>query len=474
MRPIMRSPRRAVSGLFSGLFEVLLGTAAFFLAGWIRSRMPLEADRAFSIDTHLWLLPVAAGARILALSRWGFHRAGRTGAASAELVRVLQVVALGAAAIVAATVLRKFDPSRGFLGLYAGLDVLLLAGYRLFALSTARHQRKRGYDRAYVIIAGTGRGARRHAAALREHPEWGLEVKGFLSEAPKLALEEVAGAKVLGNLDDLPGLLQKEVVDEVHFAVSRRTLERLDAALAACDEVGVTVRVGLGLLGRLNARPGLETLEGLPMLTLASAPRDEAALAAKRALDVLASATALLLLSPLLLVTALVVKLTSAGPAIFRQKRSGMNGRIFTLYKFRTMVADAEARKAELESRNEMDGPVFKIKADPRITGPGRILRKLSIDELPQLWNVLRGDMSLVGPRPALPAEVEKYERWQRRRLSMRPGITCIWQVSGRNTVDFKRWMEMDLEYIDSWSLGLDLKLLLKTIPAVLFSRGAS
>jgi len=172
---------------------------------------------------------------------------------------------------------------------------------------------------------------------------------------------------------------------------------------------------------------------------------------------------------------ALAIKITSpGGPIIFRQKRSGMNGRVFTLYKFRTMVPNAEALKASLEAKNEMDGPVFKIRNDPRVTRVGRILRKLSIDELPQLWNVLRGDMSIVGPRPPIPAEVERYERWQRRRLSMRPGITCIWQVSGRNNVDFKRWMEMDLEYIDNWSLALDFKILLKTIPAVLSSRGAS
>jgi exopolysaccharide biosynthesis polyprenyl glycosylphosphotransferase len=387
---------------------------------------------------------------------------------------VTQAVAAVAVVAAAAVVVRKFDPSRGFLALFGGGLWLLLALSRLAALSTARHQRKRGMDRAYVLVAGTGAAARRHAAALRAHPEWGLEVKGLVAERPGLKVDELAGFKVLGSLDDLPGLLAREVVDEVHFAVSRRTLERLDSALAACDETGVTARVGLGVLGRLNSRPSLELIDGAPLLTLSSAPRDEAALAVKRAMDVVLSSLALLALSPVLLLAALAVKLTSAGPVIFRQQRSGMNGRVFTLYKFRTMVQNAEALKASLEAKNEMDGPVFKIKADPRITPVGRLLRKTSIDEFPQFWNVLRGDMSIVGPRPPLPAEVAKYERWQRRRLSMRPGITCIWQVSGRNTVDFRRWMEMDLEYIDEWSLGLDLKLMVKTVPAVLFSRGAS
>ena len=159
---------------------------------------------------------------------------------------------------------------------------------------------------------------------------------------------------------------------------------------------------------------------------------------------------------------------------MFRQQRCGLNGRLFTLYKFRTMVADAEARRSEVEHLNEMDGPVFKARDDPRITSFGRVLRRLSLDELPQLWNVVRSDMSLVGPRPPIPSEVQNYERWQKRRLSMKPGITCLWQISGRNELDFERWMELDLEYIDSWSLGLDLGILLKTIPVVVIGRGAS
>jgi len=194
----------------------------------------------------------------------------------------------------------------------------------------------------------------------------------------------------------------------------------------------------------------------------------------KRLLDVVGASLILLVISPLLLVVALLVKLTSRGPAVFRQERAGMNGRVFTLYKFRTMVQGAEMDRAKLESKNEMDGPVFKIKEDPRITGVGKFLRKTSIDELPQLWNVVKGDMSLVGPRPLPTYEVEKFEPWQRRRMSMRPGITCLWQVSGRNKVTtFVEWMRLDLEYVDRWSLGLDLKILLRTIPAVLGGRGA-
>ncbi len=470
----MINRRRRLSALARTFFELALTAGAFFLAGWIRSASWIEPGKIFSLPEHLWLLAVVAPAWIPLLWLWGLHRARRTGGPAAELWNILKVVVTGMLAVVTAIVIRKFDPSRGFLGLFAGLDFALLALFRLAAVSVEHHQRKRGYDRLYVLVAGTGKAARQHLEALRGHPEWGLEVRGVLSEAPGLALDAVAGCPVLGSIADLPDLLRKEVVDEVHFAVSRRTLERLDAAIGACDEMGVTMRVRMGFLDRLNARPRLETVGEKALLTLASAPRDEGALLVKRVFDVGTSALGLVLASPVLALAALAVRLSSPGPVIFRQKRSGMNGRVFTLYKFRTMVRDAEALREGLLSRNEMDGPVFKVKDDPRVTKVGRILRRLSIDELPQLWNVLRGDMSVVGPRPPVPSEVEKYQRWQRRRLSMRPGITCIWQVSGRNEVDFKRWMEMDLEYIDNWSLALDFKILLRTIPAVLSSRGAS
>ncbi|HXG61464.1 MAG TPA: sugar transferase [Planctomycetota bacterium] len=457
--------------------DLALTATAFLAAMWLRSRLHRTFPEPFSWTAHLGLLPIVLAVWAPLLWRWGLHRAQRTDRPGLELWKVFQTVAAGGAVVtlVALVILRRFELSRAFLGLFLSLDFVLLALFRLAAVSVAHHQRKRGYDRIYVLVVGAGKAARRHLERLGAHPEWGVEVRGVLSEGPRLAVEAVGGAPVRGTLADLAEILRREVVDEVHFAVSRRTLERLDEAIRVCDDMGVTVRIVLGLLDRLHSRPALESLEGTPLLTLSSAPRDAGALLVKRVFDVVVSAVALVASSPILLAAALAIKITSPdGPIIFRQKRSGMNGRVFTLYKFRTMVPNAEALKASLEAKNEMDGPVFKIRNDPRVTRVGRILRKLSIDELPQLWNVLRGDMSIVGPRPPIPSEVERYERWQRRRLSMRPGITCIWQVSGRNNVDFKRWMEMDLEYIDNWSLALDFKILLKTIPAVLSSRGAS
>ena len=202
--------------------------------------------------------------------------------------------------------------------------------------------------------------------------------------------------------------------------------------------------------------------------------RTLAARIAKRAVDVVLSVVGLVVLSPVLLALALAVKLTSRGPALFVHRRCGINGRTFPFYKFRTMVKDAEARKRELAHLNEMSGPAFKMKRDPRITAIGRFIRKYSIDELPQLINVLRGDMSIVGPRPPVPDEVSQYEAWQRRRLSVRPGLTCIWQVSGRNQISFEQWMIMDMQYIDNWSLARDFNLIFRTVPVVITGRGAS
>jgi exopolysaccharide biosynthesis polyprenyl glycosylphosphotransferase len=223
----------------------------------------------------------------------------------------------------------------------------------------------------------------------------------------------------------------------------------------------------------LIAKYSLGELEGIPLLSFLTLPKNMAQLFVKQLFDYLGAFFLVLLLSPLFLLIAIMIKISSPGPVIFKQIRCGLNGRKFTFYKFRSMIANAEEIKPNLEELNEATGPVFKIKNDPRVTSIGRFLRKTSIDELPQLFNVLKGDMSLVGPRPPLPSEVEKYEWWQRRRLSMKPGLTCIWQVSGRSKLDFDTWMKMDLEYIDNWSLGLDFKILFKTIPAVLSGKGA-
>ncbi|MDQ6708582.1 MAG: exopolysaccharide biosynthesis polyprenyl glycosylphosphotransferase, partial [Acidobacteriota bacterium] len=239
-----------------------------------------------------------------------------------------------------------------------------------------------------------------------------------------------------------------------------------------CDQEGVKTRVAIDFFPHVHSEVYLERLGTTPLLTFSAAPQDEIRLLAKRATDLVLASAALTLLLPFMGLTALLVRLTSPGPAIFRQERCGLNGRRFVFYKFRSMVMDAEARKAEVVHLSQRD-LATKIPNDPRLTPIGRLLRKFSIDELPQLVNVIRGEMSLVGPRPAVPSEVEQYQLWQRRRLRMRPGLTCLWALNGRDHVDFETWMKMDMQYIDNWSLGLDWKILLGTIPRVLIGKGA-
>ena len=222
------------------------------------------------------------------------------------------------------------------------------------------------------------------------------------------------------------------------------------------------------------AKVHLEDLHGIPLLTFSTVPFNEFLLFIKRTLDILISGAIILSLAPLFMIISLLIKISSPGTVFFKQFRVGRNGRHFTLYKFRSMVFDAEEKKKELENLNEMNGPVFKIKNDPRVTSIGRWLRKTSLDEIPQFWNVFIGEMSLVGPRPPLPEEVTHYKRWQKRKLSMKPGITCLWQISGRNNnSDFDDWMKLDLKYIDNWSLKLDMQIFLRTILVVLWGKGA-
>jgi exopolysaccharide biosynthesis polyprenyl glycosylphosphotransferase len=275
------------------------------------------------------------------------------------------------------------------------------------------------------------------------------------------------------QLSELPDLLKQHVIDEIIFAVDTRRLSDLEEMFLLCDEEGVKTRIAVDFFPHVNSEVYLDRLGSAPLLTFSSTPHDEIRLLIKRLTDIVLAGAALIILTPVMLVVALIIRLTSPGPAIFRQVRCGLNGRRFTFYKFRSMCDNAEELKASLMHLNRKS-TAFKIPNDPRLTPVGRILRKFSIDEWPQLWNVLKGEMSLVGPRPAVPEEVEMYQTWQRRRLRMRPGLTCLWALAGRDRLDFDTWMKMDMQYIDNWSLELDVKILLRTIPRVLTGWGAN
>jgi exopolysaccharide biosynthesis polyprenyl glycosylphosphotransferase len=352
------------------------------------------------------------------------------------------------------------------------LSCLLLLTEKLALRVTSRYVRARGFNYRTVLIVGTNQSAADVAASIDGHRYWGYRVLGYVATG---AVDGVPlRHPVLGQLEDLPGIVEHNVVDDVIFAVNRRDLDRMEDLFLSLQEQGIRTRFALNLFPHTEATVRLEELDGVPLLTFSTTPISLPQLLVKRVLDVAVSALLLLLALPVVVMIALVIKLTSGGAVLFRQTRCGLNGRRFTVYKFRTMVEDAEELRGDLLHLNEMAGPVFKLRSDPRVTAFGRFLRKFSLDELPQLWNVLRGDMSLVGPRPPIPEEVAQYQRWQRRRLAMKPGLTCLWQISGRNDLDFDRWIQLDLEYIDHWSPSLDLKILLKTIPVVLSGKGAS
>ena len=355
-----------------------------------------------------------------------------------------------------------------FLPLVFGL--LLFGRGILYQFMRWRHEK--GWDRKTVLVVGVGQIAGDLIDQVENHPEWGLDVLGFV-EIKNGSNDNLK--PVLGTIEHLCDLLHRHPVDAVIFAVSMHELEFLNEALELCELEGVETHIASDFFRRMIARLEMDDIHGLNVLTLSTTRYKEWHLFVKRIMDILGSSTALIIASPVLTVIVFLIKLTSPGPIFYRWNVLGLNKKPFTGYKFRTMVVNADHIKDQLWNKNEMTGPVFKIKDDPRITPIGRFLRKFSIDEFTQLYSVLKGDMSLVGPRPGGITEVPKYENWHRRKLSVKPGITCLWQVRGRNQItDFNEWVRMDLEYIDNWSLWLDLKILLKTIPVVLCGKGAS
>jgi len=460
--------------------DLVLTTLAFLLAWWLRSHVApriapaLFPTELYPLSRYLGLLPLVLAIWTLLLVTREAYTSRRTVALASEVWQVVRVVGAGTLTLAAAGWLLRLEfVSRPFLILFATLDLIFLLTEKLVLRLGARRLRSRGYNYRTLLIVGINPRAEEVAKIIADHPSWGLELLGFVApngEHP----DQAGGLPVLGAADDLPRILQEEVVDEVIFVLSRRQLEEFEDAFLLCAELGIRARVAL-FFPHMKARVVLEELEGIPLLTFTNTPGAPFPLFLKRLGDIGTSALGMVLTAPLLPFIALSIKLSSPGPVLYSQERCGLNGRRFTLHKFRTMYEGADRRLDEVAHLNEVEGPAFKARRDPRVTPVGRLLRRFSLDELPQLFNVLRSDMSLVGPRPPLPEEVERYERWQRRRLSMKPGLTGLWQVSGRAGLDdFSRWTTLDLAYIDQWSLWLDLKILLKTIPAVLSTRGAS
>jgi len=320
-------------------------------------------------------------------------------------------------------------------------------------------------------VLGTGELAREAVCGTLDSIESDISVIGFL-DYKRTGMWSYRDIPLLGHPEKLKEIISMQQVDYVIVAVELDELPQAKASALLAEQMGVTVVVMSQLFYLKLSRSKTVKVGNIPAVEYSSAPVGKFSLSFKGFSDRIGALVGLILFLPMMIAAAIAIKIESRGPVFFRQTRSGINGKTFKLWKFRTMEIDAEKKKAELLAKNEMSGPVFKITDDPRVTKVGRFLRKYSIDEFPQFMNVLMGDMSLVGPRPPLPAEVAGFEPWQHRKLSVKPGLTCLWQTDGRNSIDFEDWMKMDLKYIDNWSLWEDTKIIARTIPTVLKGSG--
>jgi len=465
---------RKVKAVF-GLIDAVLVAVAFVAA--YQTRIRLNFHKVFYFLFYIDF-PIAALLLVVSILCWlaigywlDIYEKLDSAHARVVLRDTFVQCASGAICLVVAEYLLRLDLSRFFVVIFATYAWMLLCLFRINAARVIGAVR-RGFGTAhFVMVVGSAESARRLGEALERSADYGIRLLGFLAEVPgQVQLSQIYEQY---SLKQLPELLRRHVIDEIIFAVDSGKLAEMEEVFLRCDEEGVRTRVVVDFFPHVNSQVYLDRLGTMPLLTFSAAPHDEIRLLLKRVTDVVLASAALVLLLPFMVLIALIIRLTSPGPAIFRQVRCGLNGRRFTFYKFRSMCDNAEELKASLMHLNRKS-TAFKIPNDPRLTPVGRVLRKFSIDEWPQLWNVVKGEMSLVGPRPAVPEEVDQYQTWQRRRLRMRPGLTCLWALAGRDRLDFDTWMKMDMQYIDNWSLELDWKILLRTIPRVLIGWGAN
>jgi exopolysaccharide biosynthesis polyprenyl glycosylphosphotransferase len=435
---------------------------------------PVTAEPPSSIQEYLVLLFLAVPFWCLVLYWNGAYqnlRTRRRFEIAWSVVRSALFVLVGFGALI--FLLNFKFVSRLFFGLFISVSFIFLLIEKLTVFSILQYIRRKGHYFQRVLIVGKGKRAAGMIKRINDHPEWGMRILGMIDDEPGQGPRKMEGIPFLGYLEDLGRILKNETVDQVVFMVPRSRLNFIENAVRECETVGVPARVAMDLFNLNIAKARHQELDGVPFVSFETTVAKESQLFLKRVFDLVLSGIGIVVCLPLFLILGIFIKLTSRGPVFFKQMRAGLNGRQFVLYKFRTMYDGADQQREELEKLNEMDGPTFKIKKDPRITPIGRILRKISFDELPQLFNVFAGHMSLIGPRAMAVYEAEKIKPWQRRRFSMRPGITGLWQVSGRNKLDFDTWMRLDLQYLDNWSIWLDLRILVKTIPAVVFGIGA-
>lgn len=451
--------------------------SSFVLAWHLRSLQVHTLDPLF---TYSWLLLVMLPGWYFLLARFGVYASLRTLSFWSLTARLIKVHAAGGILLAAAIYLiTPHDFSRGFFLLLVGNTFLLLLSIKGLVKLLLSFIRIRGKNVRQLVIVGSSVKAERLVQLIHEHALWGLRIVGVfacaLPEDEQLPTTLLDYPCLGSNGDSLLAFCKANPVDEVIFCQSDDSCKPTDSLLADLETVGVTARVIFDVYQSQNFRAELDVFHNeLPMVTYCNKAFSADQLFLKRLLDIAGSLVGLAITASMLPFVALAIKLEDPGPLFFGQNRVGLNRRIFKCWKFRSMFVDAENRKKELMAQNEMKGAMFKMKDDPRVTRVGKFIRKTSIDELPQFWNVLQGDMSLVGTRPPTPDEVATYENWHLRRVSIKPGITGLWQVSGRNQIqDFDDVVRLDLQYIDTWTIWQDVKILLRTVWVVFVGRGA-
>lgn len=466
---------KRLAQLADGLTTAASFVLAYFVWNWIRINTNLGVGYPIQLNWNdLLKILVLSMIWVIVLNRLKAYTYQRFTSLYREFNIVFKTTIIGVFIFFAAFFLLRFQyVPRTYIFIFAIINFICLASEKFVLFHIAKIIRKKGENRKKILVVGTGDKAIDFVQTVEKNIGWGLDVIGFLSEKNEKKGQILMGKEILGTFSDVVDVLHKKIVDEVIICVLEDGFTLVKVVLEACEREGVQVRINSDFFGYLAKGVTVDYIYNIPIVSFYTVPYDEWALYAKRLMDIFLTAALLIILSPLFILIAILIKLTSKGPIFYEWNVVGLNKKPFKSWKFRTMIQNADKVKEKLIDLNEMKGPVFKIKYDPRITKIGRFLRKFSLDELPQLWSVLKGDMSFVGPRPPLQSEIFRFESWHRRKLSMKPGITCLWQAKGRNVIDnFDDWARLDLQYIDNWSIWLDFKILFLTVIAVFRGSG--
>ncbi len=466
----MLKEREKVIEKGSVVFQTLLSFVCFHIAIFISQKYIGNVHKNINEYKNVSYLIIPIW--YLLLDHLSMGRMLRIKMYSNVFIEYFTIICLGEASIFIFIGIMGFhNISPWTLFIFSCINILVLFSYKMTVYKTMKKLRGKGYNYRQIIIIAD-KESEYFVDRIIDTKDWGYKIRAIMTDSRTIINRYQNKFTIIPENEPLTNIIDKEVVDEVLFCKSNFNQDKIRSVINLCSEVGITFRIQSELLNIASTRSHISYVNQFPFLTFMNTPNNYLALKMKSLMDYIGAFMIITAISPILLFIAIAIKIDDGGSIFFKQTRVGKNGRLFQCIKFRTMVPNAEALKEKLMEQNEQEGPVFKMKNDPRVTRVGYFLRKTSLDELPQFLNVLKGEMSIVGPRPPLPNEVAEYERWQRRRLSMKPGITCIWQVSGRNNIPFDQWMKMDMQYIDSWSLKLDILLFFRTFKVMVIRDG--